>query len=155
MSKVEWLCSRCADKEEKETEPDPVVLRLCTSCKVETYVRPFAHFGEDVEPTPEEKEAALAFHVQKMKVLKQATENRKAKDEEDYKEAEKQVLEAETVLESEEGDVVVDGEFIEKTTLDDVSEPEPEPSVPYEPLELTDEEKEIAALKAKIAELEK
>ena len=133
MSKVEWLCSRCADKEDKETEPDPVVLRLCTSCKVETYVRPFAHFGEAREPTPEEIEEAKAFHEQKLKVLKKATENRKAKEAEEYKEAEKQVKEAETVEE-----VVIkvdiDTEEVDK--------------------KLEAKAAEIEALKAQLAELE-
>ena len=131
MIKVEWLCSRCADKEDKETEPDPVVLRLCTSCKVETYVRPFAHFGEAREPTPEEIEEAKAFHEQKLKVLKKATENRKAKEAEEYKEAEKQVLEAETVEEKVE-DIIE--EAVEEI-MEVVEEAEPED--PYKGLTKT------------------
>jgi hypothetical protein len=56
---VEWLCARCAIKEGKETESGPTVLRLCTSCKIENWVRPYGHVGQDMVASEEEKQAAL------------------------------------------------------------------------------------------------
>ena len=134
MSKVEWLCARCAKKEDKETEPDPTVLRLCTSCKVENWVRPFAHSGEAVEPSEEEKEEAKAFHAHKMKVLKENTKIRKETAAEQYQEAEKRVLEAE------EPDLEVVA--VLEQVLEDATDV------------IDEKEAEIAALKAKLAELE-
>ena len=52
--KIEWLCARCAKKEGKQVEPDPVILRLCTSCRVENWVRPYGHVGEQITPSAEE-----------------------------------------------------------------------------------------------------
>ena len=143
MTKVEWLCARCASKEEKETEPDPVVLRLCTSCKVQNWVRPFAHSGEAVEPSEEEKEEAKAFHEQKMKVLKENTKIRKEKEAEQYKEAEKRVTEVKEPLQEEPQEETV-AEEAEEPTEAEADAPKPDPK-----------EEEIAKLKAQIAELEK
>jgi hypothetical protein len=56
---VEWLCARCAIKEGKETESGPTVLRLCTSCKIENWVRPYGHVGQEMVASEEEKQAAL------------------------------------------------------------------------------------------------
>jgi hypothetical protein len=57
---IEWVCARCAEKEQKVTETDPVILRLCTSCKVENWVRPFGHVGESITATDEELAEAAA-----------------------------------------------------------------------------------------------
>ena len=143
MSKVEWLCSRCSEKTGKKTEPDPVVLRLCTECKVQNWVRPYGHAGEAVQPTPEETEEAKVFHEHKMKVLKENTKIRKEKEAEQYQEAEKRVTEVKETLQEEPQDETVAEEAEEPTEAEaDAKEPDPK-------------EEEIAKLKAKIAELEK
>jgi uncharacterized secreted protein with C-terminal beta-propeller domain len=71
---VEWLCSRCAEKESKAVEPDPVILRLCTSCKVENWVRPFGHAGEQMMASDEEEAAAVAKAREEAKLMRAARE---------------------------------------------------------------------------------
>lgn len=135
MSKIEWLCARCAKKEDKETEPDPVVLRLCTSCKVENWVRPFGHTGSDVMASEAETEEAKEFRLEVHRL-----ENEKKPQKAPKK-----------------------ARVVEEPVLEAVSEPEPElevvavlePAVIEEIEEANKKEDEIAALKAQIAELEK
>lgn len=56
--KTIWLCSRCAKRLGKAVEPEPTVLRVCSNCKVENWVRPFGHAGEQVDATDDETEEA-------------------------------------------------------------------------------------------------
>ena len=153
MSKIEWLCARCAKKEDKETEPDPVVLRLCTSCKVENWVRPFGHTGSDVMASEAETEEAKAFRLE---VHRLENEKKPQKAPKTPRVVEEPILEAvsepipATTTGSLEGDA--------KSTT---AEPELEvvavlePAVIEEIEEANKKEDEIAALKAQIAELEK
>jgi hypothetical protein len=60
---VEWLCTRCAEKEDKRPEDVEPILRLCTSCKVKQWVRPFGHAGEQATETPEEIQAAVENQI--------------------------------------------------------------------------------------------
>lgn len=58
MSKAIWLCARCARKKDVQTEEDPVVLKACSECNVENWVRPYGHAGADAvdnETMPEPK----------------------------------------------------------------------------------------------------
>jgi hypothetical protein len=135
MSNIEWLCARCAKKEDKETEPDPVVLRVCTSCKVENWVRPFGHTGSDVMASEAETEEAKAFRLEAHRL---ENEKKPQKAPKKARAVEEPVIEAE-------------------------SEPEPElevidvldPAVIEEIEETNKKEDEIAKLKAQLAELEK
>ena len=129
MSNIEWLCARCAKKEDKETEPDPVVLRLCTSCKVENWVRPFGHSGEGVIAEEEETEAAKVYHAE---LSAQKVPKAKEPVVEAVSEPEPE-LEVVAVLE----EIPTDDETIDAA------------------IEAGKKEAEIAALKAQIAELEK
>ena len=129
MSSIEWLCARCAKKEDKETEPDPVVLRLCTSCKVENWVRPFGHAGEGVIAEEEETEAAKVYHAE---LSAQKAPKAKEPVVEAVSEPEPE-LEVVAVLE----EIPTDDETIDAA------------------IEAGKKEAEIAALKAQIAELEK
>jgi hypothetical protein len=56
---AEWLCTRCAGKLGKEREAEPTILRICSNCGIENWVRPFGHAGQDVVATEEEEQAAL------------------------------------------------------------------------------------------------
>lgn len=53
---VKWYCKRCAEALNVKLEPEPMVLRLCSNCKVENYCWPCGHAGEDVTPIEEEPE---------------------------------------------------------------------------------------------------
>lgn len=46
--KAIWLCVRCADKQGVETESEPVILKACSACGIENWVRPFGHAGADM-----------------------------------------------------------------------------------------------------------
>jgi len=71
------------------TEEDPVILGLCSACKIENWVRPFGHAGADVPIEKGESIPSLKHD------LEQASENDQAADNlADYPE-----LEAETVEE--------------------------------------------------------
>jgi predicted nucleic acid-binding Zn-ribbon protein len=105
---AEWLCTRCAGKLGKEREAEPTILRICSNCGIENWVRPFGHAGQDVVATEEEKQAAL----------------------------EKAIAESTAVAEPEV-----------------VAETVPEVEV-VEVLKEASKEDEIAALRAKLAELE-
>jgi len=140
MTKVEWLCSRCSEKTGKKTEPDPVILRLCTECKVENWVRPFGHSGEAVVASEEEKKEAFDKQVAESelsnKVIKAFEEQRKAKTRAEFDEVKAKLQEEppdETVVEE-----------AEEPTEAEADAPKPDPK-----------EEEIAKLKAKLAELEK
>jgi hypothetical protein len=146
MSNIEWLCARCAKKEDKETEPDPVVLRVCTSCKVENWVRPFGHTGSDVMASEAETEEAKAFRLEAHRL---ENEKKPQKAPKKARAVEEPVIEAvsepipATTTGSLEGDV--------KSTT---AEPELEVVAVLE--EVVDEkEAEIAALKAQLEALEK
>jgi len=150
--KVEWLCSRCAGKTGKKTEADPVVLRLCSECKVQNWVRPFGHAGEAVQPTAEEVEEAAVFHGHKLKVMKEATKIRAEKVQEVEREAEKRVI-AE--------DLEIVGDVIIESVLEEIPDPK---EAEIEDFDKDNEiviaaregkEAEIAALKAQLAELER
>jgi len=149
MSKVEWLCARCAKKEDKETEPDPTVLRLCTSCKVENWVRPFGHTGSDVMASEAETEEAKAFRLE---VHRLENEKKPQKAPKKARVVEEPVLEAVSEP-SKEVHTVGGNEFAEEPELEVVAVLEP--AVIEEIEEANKKEDEIAALKAQIAELEK
>ena len=138
MTKVEWLCSRCAERTGKTPEPDPVVLRLCTECKVENWVRPFGHSGEAVVASEEEKQEAFDKMVAESelsnKVIKAFEEQRKAKTRAEFDEVKTKVIAEDLEVV---GDVIIESVLEEVIKEDDMKEAE------------------IAALKAKIAELEK
>ena len=148
MSNIEWLCARCAKKEDKETEPDPVVLRVCTSCKVENWVRPFGHTGSDVMASEAETEEAKAFRLE---VHRLENEKKPQKAPKKARVVEEPVIETPS------------GPSVPYVPLAAVSVPEPElevvavlePEIIEEIEEANKKEDEIAALKAQIAELEK
>ena len=134
---IEWLCARCAEKTGKTPEPDPVVLRLCTECKVENWVRPFGHSGEGVIPSDEEYEAAHENQIEEARKGRERAEKIRKDNREKIKkvteELPKEEAPEETVLVAE--DVPTEEEVV-------VEEPDPK-------------EEEIAKLKAQLAELEK
>jgi len=132
MSNIEWLCARCAEKTGKTPEPDPVVLRLCTECKVENWVRPFGHAGEAVVASEEEIEAAHMKASEEAKVMKAATEKI---TEDRAKERAEEVKEAKKA----------------------VTETDPEEEIPTDDatIEAAQKAAEIEALKKQLAELEK
>ena len=49
---VTWLCQRCGRRQDIELETDPVLLRVCDSCKIENWTRPVK--GAVVAPVEEE-----------------------------------------------------------------------------------------------------
>lgn len=123
--RVEWICARCAKNTGKTPEPDPVILRLCTECKVVNWVRPFGHVGEGVVPSAEEVKAAHELQIAQSKAWNVTA----AKLEAEHK-----------------GKVEAAVDISREVEIDAVREEEAE--------EETEEAKEIAGLKARLAELE-
>ena len=46
---VTWLCQRCGRRQDIELETDPVLLRVCDSCKIENWTRPVKGVVETIE----------------------------------------------------------------------------------------------------------
>ena len=65
---VTWLCQRCGRRQDIELETDPVLLRVCDSCKIENWTRPVKGAVEAIEAPKEEEPVVEAETVEEVVV---------------------------------------------------------------------------------------